>query len=236
MTERGARLVNRGAGRFEIGPSSVAWEGGELVIRVCEWAVPLPRRVVGEIRVRPQVQPGLELVLDAGGGHVWQPVAPVARVSVRLDSPRLSWEGAAYLDHNRGAEPLEAGFRRWTWSRAHRPDGGCTVLYDASPRRGARRRFALAIAPDGTIRDLPAPPPAPLPGTIWQVPRETGCDSGARPELVATFEDTPFYNRSRVRTVVDGQALDGFHESLDLDRFASPWVRMLLPFRMPRTT
>jgi carotenoid 1,2-hydratase len=52
---------------------------------------------------------------------------------------------------------------------------------------------------------------------------------------VATFEDTPFYNRSHVRTVIQGEALDGFHESLDLDRFASPWVRMLLPFRMPRT-
>jgi len=28
--------------------------------------------------------------------------------------------------------------------------------------------------------------------------------------------------------------LTGVHESLSLKRFAAPWVRVLLPFRMPR--
>jgi carotenoid 1,2-hydratase len=234
MTERGARHVRRSATRFDVGPSSMAWEGDELVIRIREWAVPLPRPVRGEIRLRPQVLSGLETVLEAEGGHVWQPVAPLASVQVRMEEPGLNWDGSGYLDSNRGAEPLEAGFASWTWSRAHQEDG-CTVLYDALPRRtGRRRAFGLHIDPGGQPSGFAAPPSQPLPGTIWQVPRETGCDSGHAPRLVSTFEDTPFYNRSRVHTWLRGAPADGFHESLDLDRFASPWVRMLLPVRMPR--
>jgi carotenoid 1,2-hydratase len=32
----------------------------------------------------------------------------------------------------------------------------------------------------------------------------------------------------------DCAAANAVHESVDLDRFASRWVRMLLPFKMPR--
>lgn len=234
MTERGARLVSRSPDHLAVGPSSMRWQGGELVIEVDEWAVPVPRRVRGTIRVRPLVMPGLAALLEAPGGHWWQPVAPVASVSVRMQEPGLSWDGGGYLDHNRGAEPLEAGFSRWTWSRAHQA-GGCSVLYDATARRSPRRAFGLHLDPAGRPDLFEAPPPRALPGTIWQVGRETGCDPGVEPRLVSTFEDTPFYARSRVATRLRGSEADGFHESLDLDRFATPWVRCLLPVRMPRT-
>ena len=46
-----------------------------------------------------------------------------------------------------------------------------------------------------------------------------------------TLEDTPFYARS---VLVNGSDLT-MHESLSLDRFRSPWVQVMLPFRMPRT-
>ena len=49
-------------------------------------------------------------------------------------------------------------------------------------------------------------------------------------KLRETLEDTPFYSRSRIE-VPGGLAV---HESLDLDRFSSPVVRAMLPFRMPR--
>jgi carotenoid 1,2-hydratase len=37
-----------------------------------------------------------------------------------------------------------------------------------------------------------------------------------------------------VRSQLFGEAATAVHESLDLDRFASPWVQAMLPFRMPR--
>jgi carotenoid 1,2-hydratase len=48
------------------------------------------------------------------------------------------------------------------------------------------------------------------------------------------LEDTPFYARSNVAGRLLGENILAFHESLDLDRFDSRWVEVLLPFRMPR--
>ena len=53
-------------------------------------------------------------------------------------------------------------------------------------------------------------------------------------QLVETLEDTPFYARSRIETQLYGERGNIFHESLELDRFASPVVKAMLPFRMPR--
>ena len=49
-----------------------------------------------------------------------------------------------------------------------------------------------------------------------------------------TLEDTPFYARSVVSARFADASHDWVHESLSLDRFANPLVRLMLPFRMPR--
>ena len=49
-----------------------------------------------------------------------------------------------------------------------------------------------------------------------------------------TFEDTPFYARSEVASVLGGEGVLAMHESLALDRFKSGVVQAMLPFRMPR--
>ena len=49
-----------------------------------------------------------------------------------------------------------------------------------------------------------------------------------------TLEDSPFYARSVVSASLLGERADAVHESLSLDRFRAGWVRLLLPFRMPR--
>jgi carotenoid 1,2-hydratase len=49
-----------------------------------------------------------------------------------------------------------------------------------------------------------------------------------------TLEDTPFYARSIASATFGGQPSAVVHEELSLDRFRSPWVRFLLPFRMRR--
>ena len=85
-----------------------------------------------------------------------------------------------------------------------------------------------------TRRDIRPPLAAALPATrFWRVPRETRSDDG-RAEVVRTFEDTPFYSRSLLSARLAGEAVRPVHESLSLDRFRNPLVRLMLPFRMPR--
>ena len=83
------------------------------------------------------------------------------------------------------------------------------------------------------MTDFEPPPRATLPGTLWRVRRETRSDSGEAKPL-RRFEDAPFYARSLIGHRLLGEEVASVHESLDLDRFARQWVRVLLPFRMPR--
>jgi carotenoid 1,2-hydratase len=234
MTERGRAAVTREPETFRVGPSALAWQDdGTLLITLDEIGAPIPRRVRGTIRVTPAVQPQTAFALDDGARHLWQPIAPVARIAVALDRPDLAWHGSAYLDSNRGDEPLEDGFQSWTWSRAHVADG-CVVLYDSLARDGTARSMALGCSVDGPIAALPSPPEKALPGTLWRIPRTTRTDGGSTCTVEQTLEDTPFYARSLLRTTLYGEPVQAFHESLSLDRFRAPIVRAMLPFRMPR--
>ena len=134
MTERGAAAVDRGKDWLAIGPSSLAWDGSGLTVRIDEMGAPLPRRIRGTVRLRPAALETREVALDAGGRHRWRAIAPCARVEVALDSPGLSWSGPGYLDTNQGDRALEADFSSWHWSRA-RVAGGTAILYDVT-RRG----------------------------------------------------------------------------------------------------
>ncbi|MDQ0315486.1 hydratase [Amorphus orientalis] len=235
MTERGRRSLRRTPDTFEVGPSAVSWDGETLVYRLAERGAPLPRAVCGEVRVRPEPLIDEAFTLDARGRHVWAPLAPAAAIEVDLERPKLRWRGRAYLDSNRGSEPLEAGFRRWHWARAH-IGRGTAVLYDVEPRDGEPFSTFLRFGADGRPEELPTPPVAGLPTTLWRVGRRIGADAGTDPAVVRTLEDSPFYARSLVETTLLGEMATAVHESLSLDRFARGWVKVLLPFRMPRIT
>jgi carotenoid 1,2-hydratase len=232
MTERGRGDIAVTPERFRIGPSSVAWEDGALVIRIDERTMPDIRPLRGEIRVRPQALVDHEVTLDANHRHRWRPIAPCAEVSVALSKPGLSWTGTGYLDSNEGSEPIEHGFSDWSWSRASLGED-TLVLYDAARRDGSAFQMTRLFGPSG-IRDVPAPPPAQLPRGLWRVARPTRADAGTTPRLVRRFEDAPFYTRSEVAASLLGRQAHGVHESLDLNRFSQRWVQTLLPFRMPR--
>jgi carotenoid 1,2-hydratase len=73
-----------------------------------------------------------------------------------------------------------------------------------------------------------------LPPTLWGIARATRAEAGNPAPVIQTLEDTPFYARSMLSTRLFGEAVTAVHESLDLDRFRTAWVRALLPFRMPR--
>ncbi len=236
MTERGRAQVRRSARRFELGPSALQWDGEGLNIEVDELANPLPRRVLGRVRLRPEGLSRFVVPLDTAGRHRWGPIAPSARVEVDFALPHLRWSGHAYLDSNEGDEPVTEPFDSWDWLRAPRADGSTAVIYDVREKGGAERLIGMRFARDGSATPVDLPPRAPLAGTGWRVQRQLRCDAGVRPQVLRTLEDTPFYNRSVVGTQLGGEAVVAVHESFDARRFGAPWVQALLPFRMPRWT
>lgn len=231
MTERSSGALASSPDMLRIGPSGMRCGPGRIDIEIDEWAVPLPRRLRGRVSI--DTGPVFEEIhrLDAAGRHLWRPIAPFARLKAEFDAPGVRWEGAAYVDGNRGDEPLERAFRFWTWSRAAAPDR-TTVFYDVERRDGGRHGLALALTADGETRAVEPPPVRELPGTVWGVRRAVR--SRDAPRGTRTFEDAPFYTRTATETVVGGLACPTVCESVDLDRFSSRWVQALLPFRMPR--
>lgn len=233
MTERGRASVERSADHIVIGPSSLRFADGRLTIDIDEWTAPVPRRLRGRITVDLGPVFPQSHRLDEQGRHEWRPIAPLAQAMVSFERPGLNWRGRAYVDMNAGSEPLEAGFRSWTWSRE---DAGAStrILYDVEQRDGARRGLALEYHPDGSVRPMEAEAVQALPGTGWRVARSTRAHADRPARILRTLEDTPFYSRSMLGFDRDGTQHRAVHESVDLDRFASRWVQTLLPFKMPR--
>ena len=64
--------------------------------------------------------------------------------------------------------------------------------------------------------------------------RSTRSDAGSAPRVTQALEDGPFYARSVIQAQWSGEPVTALHESLSLARFGAGWVRLLLPFRMPR--
>lgn len=239
FTERPRSAVFRSPQALAIGPSLMEWSGGELRVAFDEVTAPFPSRLSGVVRLRPAAPaPGAglaqaEIALDRRGRHRWAPLAPIARAEVELTHPKLRFTGSAYLDTNAGDEPLEHAFERWTWSRAVGADG-IALTYDVQRRDGTRLLFGRAFDANGGVRDLPPLAPRPLGDTRWGIARHIAADPGSTPRLLRTYEDTPFYARSLASATFDGAPATVVHEALSLDRFISPWVQFLLPFRMRR--
>lgn len=230
MTERGSKHVIRSPQKFSVGPSSMAWVNDSLAIDINERCVPVPFSLRGRVTLTPGEVYDSPIALDAHHKHFWQAVAPQARVSVEFEHPKLSWSGSAYHDMNWGEEPLERGFRNWTWLRANTTTGA-QVLYDVERRDGTRFLFGRRYL-QGDIFNTSLPPTHPLSFGIWGMPRIA--HSEKPPRLITKLEDAPFYTRNHIEMTLDGERCEAFHESLSLDRFVSPIVQMMLPFRMPR--
>lgn len=233
MTERGARHLKRAPHTLSIGPSALALSDNVLDIAIDEVCAPVPRHIRGTVRLTASAFGTQSFPLDAAGRHCWTPFAPCARIEVALTEPAITWSGIAYLDSNSGAEPLEAAFQSWNWSRASVP-GGTVVLYDVVPRLAAAHSLALRFGADAVAHTIDAPPRHDLPKTAWRIARQTRADIGQHARVLATLEDAPFYSRTLLETRLLGERACAIHESLDLGRFGSRWVQCLLPFRMPR--
>ena len=239
ITERGCGALDRSVDRFRVGPSHMLWERDGLTLHLDELAVPHLSRIKGTIRVDTNALNPRSFQLDAKGRHHWRPIAPLSHVSVDLDSPDLSWRGNGYIDSNWGAEPLEDGFERWDWARTTQIESGktgqrATILYYMQRRDGSKQALALRFGRDGNLEELTPPPRVVLPGTFWRVDRRTQADTTDGVTVRQTLEDAPFYARSVLDSRLYGERVEAVHETLDLDRFRLPVVKLMLPFRMPR--
>ena len=233
MTERRAGSLDRSDDHIAIGPSALHWHGDALTAEINEVAVPIPRQVRGRIKLYPAAVEPQAYTLDPAGQHRWQPIAPCAHIEVSFTDPALSWQGCAYLDTNSGDVPLATSFAHWHWSRAATRKGA-TIFYDVTPLNAPPHSLALTMNATGGVTQIEPPPHATLSKTLWRVPRETRADVCTAPRVLKTLEDAPFYARSLIASQLHGEAVHAIHESLSLPRFAAPWVRTLLPFRMPR--
>lgn len=234
MTERRRGALAQQSDGIAIGPSSLRWDGGALVVDIDEVSAPLPTRIRGQVRVTPKAVTDTPMDLDPEAAHRWWPLAPWSQVEVTLARPELRWSGRGYFDMNWGGGPLERTFAEWDWSRAALEDG-TAILYDMKMAEGGQKTLALRIDGKGTLDTEALPDPVTLPRTpIWRVPRRTHAEAGGAC-VAKTLEDTPFYARSVLESHLFGERALAVHESLSLKRFDSLWVQMLLPFRMPRT-
>ncbi len=235
MTERGNGALQRSAAQLAIGPSRLHWERDCLVVDIAETTVPFPSRLRGRVRLYAPYLSDHSFDLDRDAHHQWCPIAPRSRIEVEMQQPALRWRGDAYFDSNWGDEPLEDRFERWDWSRAMLANGRCGVLYHARLRDQPARSLGLCFNSSGRISTFEPPPDRQLPKTaIWRIERASQCEEDGNPQVRKTLEDTPFYARSIIDTRLLGERVTAMHESLSLARFRQPWVKLLLPFRMPR--
>ncbi len=235
MTERSANSIERTATRYRIGPSDVTLINNELVCNIDEVSVPLPRKVVGQIRVNLHGLTDSTLALDSNNLHFWRVLAPNTRITVGFKKPEIHWSGNAYVDTNFGYEPMGQAFKSWNWSRAHLENSDTVVQYDVKRRDGTHDLKTLSFAHNDCVELPGLTRHKALPKTrYWRIKQNTRLQSGEDITNLAVLEDTPFYSRNRFTTKIDGKHAVCIHESIDFDRLNKRWVQCLLPFRMPR--
>jgi carotenoid 1,2-hydratase len=234
MTDRGEAALLQTSDSLTVGPSSMRWKDGTLIIDIDEiGSPPMVSRVRGTITVRPHAVTQVELPLAEDGSHIWRPFAPSADIDVALEAPGWQWKGHGYFDANFGTRALEQDFSFWTWGR-YPTATGATCIYDATRRDGTSLEMAIDFDAQGRATLGDAPPRTPFKRSLWQVRRETRADPGTTPRQVLGMLDAPFYSRSVVQTTLNGETVTGVHEALDLDRFASPLLKPMLAVRVPR--
>lgn len=234
MTDRGQAALRQSVSTFEVGPSKLSWQNGALVIDIDELAWPHMHRLKGRVTLRPAAITQVELPLTPDGSHVWRPFAPASTIEVDLNRPGWQWAGHGYFDANFGTRALETDFSYWTWGRFPLRGGGAMCFYDATLRNGPELGVGIHFGADGSASMVSPPPKARLARSKWLVRRETRADAGYRPRQVQAMLDAPFYCRSAVRTQINGEETVGVHEALDLNRFASPFLKPMLAVKVPR--
>ncbi len=233
MTDRGRHALRQSSDTLRIGPSSMRWHNGVLSIELDEkGALPRLGRIKGRVTVTPLTVTGVEMPLTPDGAHIWRPFGPSAKIDVCLDAEGWQWQGDGYFDANFGTRALEQDFDSWSWARFP-TRGGAACFYQAERVDGTSLRAGVHFDGQGIAQVIEVPK-ARLGRSLWGLERSTWCDTGSDPEAVMGLLDAPFYDRSMVRTRIDGNLVTGVHETLDLRRFRSRVIKAMLAVRVPR--
>lgn len=230
LTEYRGSDVTRERDAFVLGRNRIERDGDGIRIVIDERTSPWRSPIRGVVRLVPSAWQPRTFALDDAGRHRWSPFAPVARIEVELDAPRLRFVGSGYHDGNSGTEALEQAFAGWRWTRGGHPDGAA-LLYDVRARDGARRELGLFCDREGRLVELAAPGRVELGHTRWRLPRSTRADEGGDGVLRRALVDAPFYARAWIELALAGRRIDAMHEVVDLDRFATTSTQLMLPFR-----
>jgi carotenoid 1,2-hydratase len=236
FTEEPRSRVERSSDFLQIGNNRmIAASEGEMLIEIDEHSPKFHRRIRGTVRLKYNSFSRTGFYLDRNRRHAWHPIVPVATIEVNLVSPEIRFIGSGYLDMNFGEVPLETDFSQWCWSRHALPDK-TFMFYDGTYQDGAPFSIAAFIDGEGILRETEAlPNSVALPDTrLWKCPRRIR--SEGTPRVFATLENSPFYARTAVETTIEGRQCMAMHESLRLDRFVTPWVQRMLPFRLRRNS
>jgi len=137
MTDRGEQALRLSEDTLEVGPSSMHWDGTDLVISINEISTPHCQRIEGEVRIHPSALTSVELPLHDAGTHIWRPFAPTSAISVDLKRPGWKWQGHGYFDANFGTRALEDDFSYWTWARMPKDEAAPDIM-DAASRDSHR--------------------------------------------------------------------------------------------------
>ena len=233
MTDRGRPALRQSRDTLQVGPSSMHWNGHQLVVTVNEiGALPMVTPVRGTITLTPQAITGTEVLLTPDARHIWRPFAPTAHIEVNLTQGHR-WQGHGYFDANFGTAALESDFRFWTWGRYPLRDRA-VCFYDATRIDGSTLALGVEIDATGQVYEISPPPLTKFRRSLWQVRRETRADAGFTPRQRLNMLDAPFYSRSLVETRIDGEQTTGVHEALDLVRYRQPWLKPMIALRVPR--
>lgn len=237
LTERNEAAVEATPSHYQIGPSAITRTASGLRIELDEICVPIPSRLRGTVDVCFSGPTRQCFALDGAGLHRWWPIAPSAEVHVDLHKPNLAWSGKGYVDSNAGTVPLESTFKGWHWTRTEAQSGTGQIFYNREFWDGSTQALTINYDEEnkvercegrGTAKPLSATP-------IWRCARPI-VDADPAAQVLKTYEDTPFYARTKLLIGQDGQQVPAMHEYVDLQRFQQRWVQTLLPFRMPRRT
>jgi carotenoid 1,2-hydratase len=142
MTERSASRIERTANSFTLGPSSMTWENGSLVIAINERCCPLPSTLQGRIIFTPDVFYNSPIALDVNAKHYWQAVAPYGHITVEFEKPALSWWGKAYHDMN--------------WAPYRKQEPRYSTILSAATARQKYLDTSITMAPSQTSKCRPA--------------------------------------------------------------------------------
>ncbi len=234
MTDRGESALRQTQDSLTVGPSEMRWQNDRLIVSINERSVPHGDVLSGSVEIEPTNITDIEIPLHEQGTHIWRPFAPSSKIRVNLNKAGWQWQGHGYFDANFGTAALEDDFSYWTWGRFPTSEG-TTCFYDASRRDGSDDlAIALEFKYDGTVAEIEAPPIQQFETSLWRVRRETRCDLNHTPKQTKMMLDAPFYCRSGVETVINGEQSAGVHEALDLDRFANPFLKPMLAVKVPR--